>query len=105
MATSTELLDTAGWLKALADPTRMEICRRLAREELCVCHLVEDMGSTQSLLSHHLKVLRDTGLVESRRQSYWTYYRVRKEAFAALAERMRQLADGVCRPGVRRPCC
>ena len=90
-------------IKALADPTRWEICQRLAVEELCVCHLVQDMGLGQSLLSHHLKVLRDAGLLEQRRQSYWTYYRLRKEAFAALGDRMKALADCVCEPG--RPCC
>lgn len=90
-------------LKAVADPTRWEICRRLAVEELCVCHLVQDMGLSQSLLSHHLKVLRDAGLLDQRRESYWTYYRLRKQAFSALGEQMKTLADCECQPG--RPCC
>jgi ArsR family transcriptional regulator len=90
-------------LRALADPTRWEICRRLAVEELCVCHLVEDMGMSQSLLSHHLKVLREAGLLEQRRHSYWTYYRLRRDAFAALSEQMQDLSKCECAPG--RPCC
>jgi ArsR family transcriptional regulator len=90
-------------LRALADPTRWEICRRLAAEELCVCHLVEDMGMSQSLLSHHLKVLREAGLLEQRRHSYWTYYRLRRGAFAALGEQMQVLSECECAPG--RPCC
>jgi len=90
-------------LKALADPTRWEICRRLAVEELCVCHLVQDMGMSQSLLSHHLKVLREAGLLEQRRHSYWTYYRLRREAFAALGDQMKVLSECDCAPG--RPCC
>ncbi len=91
-------------LAALADDTRWEICRRLAAEELCVCHLVDDMGLSQSLLSHHLKVLREAGLVEQRRHSYWTYYRVRKKAFAALGESMKTLAESICDPGECRSC-
>jgi DNA-binding transcriptional ArsR family regulator len=90
-------------LKAVADPTRWEICRRLAGEELCVCHLVQDMGLSQSLLSHHLKVLRDAGLLWQRRESYWTAYRLRKEAFSALGEQMNALAQCECSPG--RPSC
>ncbi|MDP9222615.1 MAG: metalloregulator ArsR/SmtB family transcription factor [Actinomycetota bacterium] len=91
-------------LKALADPTRLDICRRLASEELCVCHLVEDMGVSQPLLSHHLKVLREAGLVAQRRHSYWTYYRLHKEAFAALGDQMRLLGDRACGPGECRDC-
>lgn len=102
MVLSPEFLSSDA-LKAVADPTRWEICRRLGVEELCVCHLVEDMGLKQSLLSHHLKVLRDAGLLEQRRESYWTYYRLRKEAFSALGEQMRSLAECECQPG--RPCC
>lgn len=105
MVLAPEFLKSDAVLKALADPTRMEICSRLASEELCVCHLVEDMGSSQSLLSHHLKVLREAGLLEQRRYSYWTYYRLRKEAFAALGHEMRLLAESVCEPGECRPCC
>jgi len=91
-------------LAALADDTRWEICRRLAAEELCVCHLVDDMALSQSLLSHHLKVLREGGLVEQRRHSYWTYYRLRKEAFAALGDQMKMLTESICDPGECRSC-
>lgn len=102
MVLAAEFVSTEA-LKAVADATRWEICRRLAVEELCVCHLVEDMGMSQSLLSHHIKVLREAGLLESRRESYWTYYRLRKEAFAGLGEQMSALANCECNPG--RPCC
>ena len=102
MVLAPEFLSTEA-LRALADPTRWEICRRLAVEELCVCHLVEDMGMSQSLLSHHLKVLREAGLLEQRRHSYWTYYRLRRDAFAALSEQMQVLSECECAAG--RPCC
>jgi ArsR family transcriptional regulator len=89
----------------LSDPTRLEICRRLAPEELCVCHVVEDMGISQSLASHHLKVLRDAGLVETRRHSYWTYYRLRSEAFDGSIldlQALKSSAEACCEA---RPCC
>ena len=103
MVLTPESLSTDA-LAALADDTRWEICRRLAAEELCVCHLVDDMALSQSLLSHHLKVLREGGLVEQRRHSYWTYYRLRKEAFAALGDQMKMLTESICDPGECRSC-
>ena len=74
-------LDT---VKALAEPLRWRIVELLGAEELCVCHLVEELDVPQPLVSHHLKVLRDAGLVDSERFRYWTYYRLRTEALADL---------------------
>ena len=54
-------------LRALGEPLRWRIAELLAGEELCVCHLVEELGAPQSLVSHHLRVLRDAGLVEAER--------------------------------------
>ena len=80
-------------VKALAEPLRWRIVELLAAEELCVCHLVEELDVPQPLVSHHLKVLRDAGLVESRTFRYWTYYRLRPDALAALGD---TLTDDRC---------
>lgn len=64
-------------LRVLAEPLRWRIVELLSREELCVCHLVEELGVSQPLVSHHLRVLRDAGLVDGERYRYWTYYRLR----------------------------
>ena len=58
----------------------------LAREQLCVCHLSEDLGASQPLISHHLRILREAGVVASRRFRYWTYYRLRPDALAAIGD-------------------
>ncbi|MGH3658999.1 MAG: ArsR/SmtB family transcription factor, partial [Micromonosporaceae bacterium] len=50
-------------LRVLADPMRAAILELLAVEELCVCHLQEELEAKQTLVSHHLKALRDAGLV------------------------------------------
>jgi ArsR family transcriptional regulator, arsenate/arsenite/antimonite-responsive transcriptional repressor len=93
-------------LRALADPLRWEIVQRLAGEQLCVCHLTEDLSAAQPLISHHLKVLRDAGLVEGERFRYWTYYRLRPEALHLVAERLDDLAvDAPQADSARRPCC
>src|SRR3972149_5627148 len=63
--------------KALAAPTRVAIVNRLAGSgEVCVCELVEEFDLAQPTISHHLKVLRDVGLVDSRRRGTWAYYRL-----------------------------
>ena len=92
--------------KALAEPARWRIVELLADEELCVCHLVEQLDLPQSLVSHHLRALRDAGLVDSSRFRYWTYYRLRPEALAPLAAQLARIADAAPAVGERRrPCC
>src|SRR5688572_11491626 len=74
--------------RALGDPLRWRIVELLAAEQLCVAHLAEDLGVPQPLVSHHLKVLRQAGLIEPDRYRYWTYYRLRPAALARLAARL-----------------
>src|SRR3546814_6648328 len=75
-------------LKALAEPRRWRIVELLSCEELCVCHMVEELDMAQPLMSHHLKVLREAGIVESEKHRQWTYYRLRPSALEALGERI-----------------
>lgn len=92
-------------LKALAEPRRWRIIELLAREELCVCHLAEEIGAAQPLVSHHLRVLRDAGLVESEKHRQWTYYRLRTGALDELGEAISSLSSCCPTPGDRRrPC-
>src|SRR5512132_1415451 len=78
--------------RALGDPLRWRIVELLATEQLCVAHLAEELGAAQPLVSHHLKVLREAGLVEADRYRYWTYYRLRPDTLAALAGGLQGLA-------------
>jgi ArsR family transcriptional regulator len=74
----------ASQFKALGDPTRLAIVNQLASaEECCVCNL-EPLGLAQPTISHHLKILREAGLVESTRRGTWAYYRLVPEAVQAL---------------------
>ena len=105
MKTDLDVVSTAGRLRALAEPLRWQILELLVDEELCVCHLVELLDAPQSLVSHHLRVLRDADLVETERFRYWTYYRLRPDALAALGNALLELAGGAPVPGPRRrPC-
>jgi ArsR family transcriptional regulator len=75
----------AARFKALADPTRVAIINCLsAADEVCVCNLTETFDLSQPTISHHLKILRQAGLVESSRRGTWAYYRLVPEAVAAL---------------------
>jgi ArsR family transcriptional regulator len=75
----------AAQFKALADPTRVAIVNHLsAAEEVCVCNLVDSFDLSQPTISHHLKILREAGLVESTPRGTWAYYRLVPEALGAL---------------------
>ena len=75
----------ASAFKALADPTRVAIVSRLAAGECCVCDLNEAFDLSQPTISHHLKVLRDAGIVGSERVGLWAYYFVVPEALRELS--------------------
>jgi ArsR family transcriptional regulator len=77
----------AAKFKALADPTRVAIVNCLsAADEVCVCNLTETFDLSQPTISHHLKILREAGLVESSRRGTWAYYRLVPEGIKALRE-------------------
>jgi ArsR family transcriptional regulator, arsenate/arsenite/antimonite-responsive transcriptional repressor len=69
--------DLAAAFKALADPTRVAIVNRLSTvPEVCVCDLTAAFELSQPTVSHHLRILRDAGLIEANRQGTWAYYRL-----------------------------
>lgn len=69
---------------ALADEARVEIVARLLEGEKCVCDLTDALGTGQSRLSYHLKVLKDVGLVADRREGRWSYYTLEREVFVEV---------------------
>ena len=73
--------------KALGDPIRMQLVDVLRRHagEVCVCELVPLFDLSQPTVSHHLKVLREAGIVGSERRGLWAYYYVNPEALEELA--------------------
>src|SRR5437870_11881406 len=78
--------DLAQRFKALADPTRVAIVNRLAGAgEVCVCAFVDELGLSQPTVSHHLRILREAGLVESTRRGTWAFYRLVPETIDQLA--------------------
>ena len=77
----------AAVFKALADPTRVAIVNRLsASGVLCVCDLTATFDLSQPTVSHHLRILRDAGLVEAERRGTWAHYRLVPETIERLRE-------------------
>jgi DNA-binding transcriptional ArsR family regulator len=80
-------------IRVLGDPLRWRIVTLLARETLCTTHLMEETGAKQTNLSNHLKVLREAGLVDTEPCGRFTYYHLKPEVLAGLAEQFAELAD------------
>ena len=70
--------------RALSDEKRLRIVERLRRGEHCVCDLQGDLDAGQSLLSFHLKTLKEAGIVSDRREGRWAFYRLNPDVFAEL---------------------
>lgn len=81
-----DLTDEAGLFKAIADPARVAILATLARSEheVCVCDFTAGLDLNQSTISHHLKLLKDAGLVTSVRRGTWGYYSLAPDSRARL---------------------
>lgn len=89
----TPILRAAPLFAALADPTRLAILERLRLGERCVSELCNDVAAGQSLISFHLKTLRDVGLVFTRRDGRTMWYALDPSGLARL-ERLVQLLGG-----------
>lgn len=77
----------AGMFKALADPARVKILSMLLNaDEVCACDFSASIGKTAATTSHHLKLLRDAGLITGDRRGTWVYYRVIPERLAAIRD-------------------
>lgn len=100
--------EAAAVLKALSDPNRLRIFAQLMQGDTCNCELVKELNLPANLLSHHLRVLSEAGLVCARRDRIdgrWVYYAVDRAAaarwqawFAAFLDPARILTRPVCGP-------
>ena len=83
----------AEWYGVLADPTRLRLLSLITTtgEACAACDLVEPLGVSQPTVSHHLKVLREAGLVESEKRGRWVYYR-------SVPQRLEVLSKAIASP-------
>lgn len=75
-------LESAKICKALGDENRMKIIQMLTKGELCACKLLEAFNITQPTLSHHMKILSDCALVNTRKDGKWSYYSINCPKFS-----------------------
>lgn len=81
---SNELKELAGIFKAISDENRLRIISLLIKRELCVCEIIKQLNLSQSLVSHHLAILRKTGLIKFRKDNKWVYYSISKSKLNRL---------------------
>jgi|SRR5258708_21896291 ArsR family transcriptional regulator len=88
-----EAVGQARLLKALADSTRLRILSLLSRNEgeICVFEIVESISLEQPTISHHLRVLRDAGLVDYHKKGLWAYYYVQRDVLKHAQELINEL--------------
>ncbi|MZD04470.1 metalloregulator ArsR/SmtB family transcription factor [Streptomyces sp. SID5785] len=74
-------------LKAIADPTRLQIFRIIERApagEACVCDLADCLGFRQPTVSHHLKIMTEAGLLDRERRGTWAWYSINEDGLKAV---------------------
>ena len=86
-------------LQAAADPMRLSILRQLSSDgEVCACNFTDCCGIGQPTVSHHLRVLRTAGWVQTERRGTWIYYSLRPEAVARFRELAGEMVPSLARP-------
>ncbi len=76
--------------QALGEETRIKILSMLVNKEMCVDELIQKLGLSQSAVSHHVKVLKNAGLIKNRREGKWTLYFLNKKGFNRLEKGLQQ---------------
>jgi ArsR family transcriptional regulator len=103
--TAADLERITRQFKALSDPSRLRILDRLRAGERCVCDLQDQLDSGQSLLSFHLKALKEAGLVSDRRDGRWSHYKLNAEVLAELQSFLGSLGKPAANDSWQPVCC
>jgi len=74
----------AEFYKALGDEVRLKILQMLSGQEMCVCEIIDRLDMSQPAVSHHLKILRQAGLVKDSRDGKWIYYSLNDGVFGEI---------------------
>ena len=90
--------------KALCDENRVRILKYLTGGQKCACKLLEDLNIAQSTLSHHMKILTDSGLVMGRKEGKWIHYSISKVGIDIAIGYLEALKNTMCTFD-NKPCC
>lgn len=91
--------------KALSDPNRLIIVEMLQGGEKCACQLLDDMHISQSTLSHHMKILCESGVVDCRREGKWMFYSLSKTGCEAAQNILTMIMEASTQSNVDEKCC
>ena len=93
--------------KALGDENRVQIIKMLTGGELCACKILDAFNITQPTLSHHMKILTDCSLVNSRKEGKWTYYSINCEKFSDFKNAISEFTCTIATPkkSTGKSCC
>jgi len=86
-------IESARVFKAFCDENRLMILEMLQNGEKCACELLEKMKIVQSTLSHHMKILVDSGIVSARKDGKWTYYSISSEGVDVAKDLLIKLTE------------
>ena len=95
---------TALVFKAFCDENRIRILNLLRGGEKCACRLLEELSISQPTLSHHMKILCDSGIVVGRKEGKWMHYRISPEGVRIAMGYLNGLTDAKS-TGEAKPCC
>lgn len=73
--------DVLDFLKVLADDTRLRIIIMLSRRDMCVCEIIDELAMSQPAVSHHLRILRKSGMVNDDKDGRWVFYSLNEKVF------------------------
>ncbi len=95
---------TALIFKAFCDENRIRILKMLRSGEKCACKMLEELNVTQPTLSHHMKILCDSGIVVGRKEGKWMHYSISSEGAKVAANCLKELTSVNC-GCEKRSCC
>ena len=95
---------TAAIFKAFCDENRIRIIKLLRSGEKCACKLLEEINVTQPTLSHHMKLLCDSGIVVVSKEGKWMHYSISEKGVQQAKEYLAQLTE-LDAPCENKPCC
>lgn len=90
--------------KAFCDENRIQILKQLLTGEKCACVLLDNLHISQPTLSHHMKILCDSGIVNMRKEGKWAHYSISEEGTAYAVECLQYLTT-TSNTSNNRPCC
>lgn len=85
--------ETTKVFKAFSDSNRLMIVEMILDGEKCACTILEDLNISQSTLSHHMKILCDSGIVNCRKEGKWNYYSINKDGCKTIYELLTRIME------------